>query len=602
MILSALNAYYERLRERDAVPPPGYSAENISYALILDRGGHLVDIQDIRNTSGKRPQPLRLFVPQSETRTSGVKSLFLWDKTSYALGVSTKAGENDKLRTRTKAEHDAFKELHRMWLGDSDDAGLASMLAFLEKWQPAQFTSPLFPEDMLDANVVFRLDGEQQFIHDRPAARALQAKRLASADSPEELCLVTGSRAPTARLHFVIKGVDGAQSSGAHIISFNKDAFTSYGKSQGANAPVSERAAFAYATALNHLLRRDEQNRQRLRAGDTTMVFWAQAPDPRAAEAAESLFAALAESSPSDEQEAKRLHTALESAANGRAVRDFGPGLHENTRFFVLGLAPNASRLSVRFWFENNFGYFIERLAQHHADLSLEPPPWKTLPALWRLLHATAAQGKTENIPPQLAGEMMRAILTGAPYPSSLLAIVVMRMRADNHGANKDDYIGIRAALCKAVLTRRARLGTTGNREEDIPVSLDKQSQHPGYRLGRLFAALEHAQQSALGRKVNATIRDRYYGAASATPASVFPMLLRNTTHHLSRLRKDGKGGLATVIERDMAEIIDGLDARFPRSLRMEDQGRFAIGYYHQTQDRYTRRDDANKDEKGGQE
>lgn len=182
-----------------------------------------------------------------------------------------------------------------------------------------------------------------------------------------------------------------------------------------------------------------------------------------------------------------------------------------------------------------------------------------------------------------LVGELMRAVLTGRPYPRSLLANVLMRMRSDGH------LSGLRVGICKGILARERRLGINSDKEE-IPVSLDKESTSPAYRLGRLFAVLESAQRQALGGQVNATIRDRYYGAASATPASVFPMLLRNAQNHLGRLRKD-RPGAAVGLEKDIREIVDGLTDSFPRSLRIEDQGRFAIGYYHQSQSRFNKMD-----------
>ena len=203
---------------------------------------------------------------------------------------------------------------------------------------------------------------------------------------------------------------------------------------------------------------------------------------------------------------------------------------------------------------------------------------------MWRLALATApsrdGRAKSEDIPPQLAGELMRAILSGNRYPGSLLANVVMRMRTDG------DVSGVRVALCKAVLARNLRIQHS---HEEVPVSLDPQSTQPAYLLGRLFAVLEYVQRSALGKQVNATIRDRYYGAASATPASIFPVLLRNTKNHMSKLRKE-RPGLAVILEKEIGEIIAGLPERFPRSLVIEEQGRFAIGYYHQSQAHFTKR------------
>lgn len=577
MILSALNDYYQRLAAQGRVPIPGYSREKVSYALILSSSGELLDVADVRETSGKKPMPKSLQVPQPEKRTVAISPNFLWDKTSYVLGVTGKEGGG-----RPADEHKAFSELHRRLLAECDDPGARALLAFLGKWHPDQFTNAPFSIEMLDTNVVFRLDTELGYLHDRPALQAIWSKTRQEANTKQGKCLVTGIVGPLARLHPSIKGVDGAQSSGASIISFNLDAFNSYGKEQGSNAPVSDQVAFSYTTALNYLLRRGPDNRQRIQIGDATVVFWALADKPESAECAELTFAELLSPPADDEQESARLHSVLDAVAKGRPIHEIDPGLDERTQFFVLGLSPNASRLSIRYWQAGTLGMFVQRMADHYRDLHVEPLPWKTAPAMWRLLHATApsrdGKSRAEDISPQLAGELARAILTGARYPHSLLANVLMRMRADH------DISGIRVALCKGVLARDQRLKLMSSTEE-VHVSLDKDASNPGYRLGRLFAVLEGVQHAALPG-ISATIRDRYFGAASATPASVFPILLRNAQNHLGRLRKD-KPGLAVTFEREIAEVIDGFPTLFPRSLRLEDQGRFAIGYYHQTKARF---------------
>jgi len=607
MILAALNGYYQRLLAKGVeISPFGYSQEKIGFVLVLSVQGELVDVQDIRELDGKKPQPRLLSVPQPEKRTSGVKSNFLWDKTSYVLGVAdAKLSKEDKAAGKSAiklspTEHQAFRELHQKALANADDVGLQALLQFLANWTPESFQPPLFREEMLDGNLVFRLDGQRQYLHESPVARDIWAGMQADGESREGICLVTGMQQPLARLHPAIKGVKDAQSSGASILSFNSDAYLSYhGTLQklrsakkendtGANAPVSEQAAFAYTTVLNHLLLRDEHNHQRLQIGDASVVFWAEADSAGEAAAAEDLLWSMFDPPSDDDSEAEKLRLALNAVASGRPMRELDPLLEEGTRMYVLGLAPNASRLSIRFWETGSLGSFARRLAEHFRDLAIEPQPWKTEPPIWRLLYATApsrgGKSKAEDVPPQLAGEMTRAILTGSRYPRSLLNNVIMRMRADG------DISGVRVALCKAVLARDLRLGVKGINEE-LPMSLDKEASNPGYRLGRLFAVLEGAQRAALGGQVNATIRDRYYGAASATPATVFPMLLRNTQNHLAKLRKE-KPGLAVNLERDIGEIIDGLQSQFPRSLRLEDQGRFAIGYYHQSQARFSRHDE----------
>ncbi len=581
MILQALTRYYQRLIDRnvEGVPPYGFSPAKISYEILLTPEGDLVAVQETFDTTGKKPVPRVMNVPQPEKRTVGIKSSFLWDKSSYVLGVSATSKRADK-------EHQAFRALHEDVLADSDDPGLKALLTFLHGWTPERFAPPHFKDEMRDTNMVFRLDGENQYLHERPAARAVRSRLLGAMTDGEQnaVCLVSGEHAPVARLHPAVKGVNGAQSSGASIVSFNLDAFTSYGKRQGENAPVSEQAAFAYTTALNYLLRRSEHNRQRLQIGDTTVVFWAEGDDPADAVSAEETLADMLEPPADDSNQTARVRQVLAGIAKGRPLIDIDPGLAEGTRMYVLGLAPNASRLSIRFWLVDTLGTLVQHIVQHRMDLRLAPSPWKTEPSAWRLALSTApsrdGRAKSEDIPPQLAGELMRAILTGTRYPRSLLANTVMRMRSDG------DISGIRVALCKAVLARSLRAQSS---QEEIPVTLDTQSTQPAYLLGRLFAVLEYAQRSALGGQVNATIRDRYYGAASATPASIFPVLLRNTQNHLSKLRKE-RPGQAVNLEKDIREIVGGLPERFPRSLRIEDQGRFAIGYYHQSQAHFTKR------------
>ena len=380
---------------------------------------------------------------------------------------------------------------------------------------------------------------------------------------------------PPVKLHPKIKGVDGTASAEVPLVSFNLDAFTSYGKEQGANAPTSEVAAFRYGAALNRLLDRNAGSRNRIKIGDATVAFWADASQAgeTAAAAAESLFSSLIEP-PSDAAEAAKLGDVLEKFRQGRLALD--PGVDPGTRFHVLGLSPNAARLSVRFWLTDTVEALAVRLARHYRDLAVEPSPWKSQPSVQRLLVRTVAlQQKFENIPPLLAGEVMRAVLGGSRYPRTLLAAAVTRLRAgDNPG------FGWHAAVIKACINRSAR-----SEEDHLPVALDTDNPSPAYQLGRLFYVLESAQWEALGR-VNATIADRYYGAASATPARVFGPLLRGLRNHVADARKRGTG---EWIERKVAEIMSHLPPELPKTLTLEEQGRFAVGYYHELGLRFTK-------------
>lgn len=384
------------------------------------------------------------------------------------------------------------------------------------------------------------------------------------------ICLITGEKEKIERLHSAIKGVRGAQSSGANIVSFNLDAVSSYGKQQGSNAPVGKSAAFAYTTALNHLLGRD--SRQKMLVGDATMVFWA---DKRSE--LEVAIPDIFGEPPKDEPDrnTKAVESLYESVKNGVLAADSGP-----TRFYVLGLAPNASRIAIRYWIVDTVAGMAGKVIQHFEFLKLVHAPHEqdVLP-LFRLLISTAVQGKAENIPPNLAGDTMRAILEGLPYPETLLQAVIRRIRAEH------EITYARAALVKACINSRATFENQENKE-DLTVSLDKNNANIGYRLGRLFAVLEKIQAEA-HTGINATIRDRFYGSASGTPVAVFSNLMRLKNHHLAKLTSLGR---RIHFERLIGEIMEGVDD-FPSHLNLSDQGRFAIGYYHQAQDFYTKKE-----------
>lgn len=572
-ILQALDSYYHRL---PGVAEPGWSPEKFGWCIVLGRDGEPVDVEDIHDLLGKKPRPKLYLVPAAVKRTVGIAPNFLWDKTAYILGRT--AGED----RRTAQEHTAFVTKHIARLAGQNDEGLTALRLFLEKWRPERFDAPPFRPEMLDANVMFRLEGDRCYLHERTDARALVAIKQSGAGESGIVCLITGERSPAARLHPTIKGVEGAQSSGAALVSFNLDAFTSLGKEQGENAPTSEAAAFRYGAALNHLLAQGSRHRLRRPVGDATVVFWADASDAKAGEAADAFMAQFIDSDVSDEEQAARLRRELDAIAAGQPLAEVRPGIEPGTRFHVLGLSPNAARLSVRFWLSDTLDAFAQRLARHHADLAMEPPPqgWGAAPSVNRLLvNTTALQRDFKNIPPLLAGEVMRAVLSGTRYPQSLLSAAIVRLRAGDSAAS-----GWHAAVIRAVLVRMNRKNPLIPEQGETPMSLKRDHANPGYQLGRLFAVYELAQRAALG-KVNATIRDRYFGAASASPASVFPLIVRGGQNHLAKVRK-GKPGWATLIERELEEINDRFEPKpegiWPRSLRLQDQGEFAIGYYHQ--------------------
>ena len=372
MILASLARYYRRLAaENDVagnpkVPPYGFSEEKIGWVLVLNSDGLLVDVVP-HLTDEKKPQPRLMSVPRPEKRTSGVKANFLWDKTAYALGVEAnkdKAKAKEQPFVPSEKTFAAFRELHLETLQDTQDEGLLALRRFLERWQAEQFAHPPCLPEMLDANVVFRLDGTRGYIHQREAAQALWEGRLKSDEAEQGLCLVSGEQAPIARLHPAIKGVFGGQSSGGSIISFNKESFTSFGKEQGANAPVSEVSAFAYTTALNYLLRRE--NGHCLTIGDASTVFWAEAATPEQAEAAEGFFAA-AFTPPDDEQENQKIFDILEQAAKGRPLQEINPKLDNVWRCPNRSFCPAQLKEGLRY-FASRAGLDIRGLSKRLAE------------------------------------------------------------------------------------------------------------------------------------------------------------------------------------------------------------------------------------------
>lgn len=572
-LLAALARAYDRLPD---APAYRFSSEKIGFCILLNPDGAMAEVIDLRATDKKR-SPKMALVPQAVKRTAGIAPNFLWDKSAYVLGVT--AGEGK----RTADEHAKFRAQHLDWLEGADDPGLMALAGFLQGWAPEAFTPSLWPEEMRDQNIVFRLAGDDGYLHDRAAARALWRRIGAGGASDPQICLVTGDPGAVARLHPSIKGVWGAQSSGASLISFNLDAFTSYGHAQGDNAPVSEAAAFAYTTALNRFLEKDSGHR--LQIGDASTVFWADAPDTRAAEV-ESIFRAYVEPpSVDDPSVLSKVRDKLDAIRNGQRLSQIAPDL-EGVSFHVLGLSPNAARLSVRFYWTGNFGALTENYQRFLEDTKLEPPPRDDWPPLWRYLLELAVQGKRENVPPLVAGEWMRAILTGGHYPMPLLAGTLTRIRADG------EVNALRAAMLKSVLIRNFK-------SKEAPVALDPANTNKGYLLGRLFAAYEQVQRAALGGNVNATIKDKFYGAASASPQKVFATLTAGAQNHFAKLRKANPGwahNLDVLVAGIMDQMAPG-DDPIPAFLSPAEQGLFGLGYYHQRSAFFRKHDDQNDDQ-----
>ena len=573
MILQSLKEYYDRKATdpESRMAPPGFEWKEIPFIIVLTPDGTPVTIEPTYEGEGKNRRAKSFLMPQGVKKTSGIAANLLWGNVEYVLGVKVK---NDI--SRVIEQHTFFKNKIQE-IGNCSDEGIEAVNAFLKKVNKENTLKGVgdcWSEIIAGgANITFKLAGDQTVVAARPEVKKAILKTYAKQnDLHQSICLVSGLNEVTERLHNPIKGVYGGQTSGANIVSFNLDAFQSFGKEQGANAPVGKTAAFAYTTALNHLLGRGSQ--QRMLVGDATTVFWSQKENDLERKIAD-FFAEPPKDDPN--RGVREVEVLYRSIENGL----FSTDENRKNRFYVLGLSPNASRISVRFWIVDTVAGMSIKIKRHFDDLKIaHGPKDKKVLSLFRLLVCTAAQGKTDNIPPNLAGDTMRAILEGRPYPQTLLQAVIRRIRAEH------DITHPRAALIKACINRSNRFKNP-HTEEELEMSLDESNASIGYRLGRLFAVLEKIQQEA-NPGINATIRDKFYGAASGTPVAVSGNLMRLKNHHLAKLASTGR---RIYFEKLLGGIIDGVKAEiaFPTHLSLEEQGRFAIGYYHQHQSFFTK-------------
>ena len=594
MILQALNDYYQRKAAEpgSGLAELGFEQKELPFIIEINAQGELIQIEDTREGIGNKKTAQSFTVPQGVKKTSGVATNLLWDNVEYVLGVDKNSQSKEELEeeqqrlVEVQKREDRVADQHQTFIDKIkaqpqaviDDEGVQAVLSFLNNFAPQSLHDlPFWNEVIGNPNLGFRLQGDQSLVCQRVAViNALRenAGEQADLDDSQGICLITGKATQPERLHTSIKGVWGAQTAGANIVSFNLDAFNSYGKDQGYNAPVSKQATFAYTTALNYLLRKNST--QRMQVGDTSTVFWAE----KLSDFETGIVDIFGEPPKDDPDKNTRAVASLyDSIQGGLLTSDEG-----QTRFYVLGLAPNAARIAIRFWQVATVAELAQRIRQHFDDLAIVHGD-RQLPhlPLFRLLVATATQGKADNIPPNIAGETMRSILSGQPYPYSLLSAAVRRNRAEQ------EVTYPRAALIKACINRLTRYKNPDSQNlysqnmetmEELKVALDENNRNIGYRLGRLFAVLEKTQEEA-NPGINATIRDRYYGGASSTPVSVFSTLLKLKNHHISKLNNKGRAtNLEKLIGQIMEEITD-----FPPNLSMPDQGRFAIGYYHQRQD-----------------
>lgn len=580
MIVQSLTQYYDAMLKRGAISAPGWGPASISYAICLDLDGN---VQRLVNTTcetvvGKKTvlRPQTMTLPAAVKRSSGIAANFLWDNSIYILGAGKDDGDKKKAQRNIKC-FEAAAQLHHDILDGVDSPAARAILKFFDKWKPedapnAEALQDIFDDVTKGANITFRVDGEFAY-EDEQIRAAWQHCQESGGDYAKMQCLVTGREDEIPNVHPAIKGVRDAQSSGAALVSFNAPAFCSYGHEQNMNAPIGKYAAFAYTTALNHLLA-DKNNVQYI--GDMTVVCWAEDADERYQTMGISALFGNAEA---HGQTADAVRAVLKNMARGLPSDDLEP----SHKFYVLGLAPNAARVSVRFFMQGTFGAFMKNINDHYERLEIVRPGWADdgLLTPWEMLRATVNMKSRDKAPSAvMSGAVMRAILEGGRYPASLLEGVMLRIRAES------DITWQRAAILKAYYLKNEHADCP---KEVLTVGLNEASTNPAYTLGRLFAIYEAVQQDA-NPGINSTIKDKYFNSASAMPASIFPILGNLYQKHL---RKLGDGS-RIYYDKQVAALKCILGESYPQRMTLAQQGAFDLGYYHQTQKRYEKR---NKEE-----
>ncbi len=574
MILQALCKYYEQLAKEGKVSTPGWCQAKVCYAIELNEEGNVKAIFDLRDEKGegnrKKKEPKSLHVPEMVTRSSGISANFLCDNAKYLLGISS-----DSEDRRVQDCFLAARKKHLKILKSVDSVMARVVCAYFEKWNPEKAKeNPVVLEKWEEltagGNIVFSMD--MRYAQDDAAIQRVWETQEKEESEEEGICLVTGEKAQIARIHRTIKGVMGAQSSGAALVSFNAPAFESYGKAQSFNAPVGKYAEYAYTTALNYLLSRHEYTEQ---IGDTTIVCWAES----AKEEYPAAFWDVIDPQRNNQEDVIKV---FQSIKNDGYIDYKQVQLNPEQKFCIMGIAPNAARLAVRFFYQDSFGNILKNIVRHYDCMDMVKPAWETREYLGikDMLDQTVNHKSRDKKPvSNMSSAVLKSIVSGSRYPASLYMNTIMRIRAE-----QGNITWGRAAIDKAYLIRNY-----GWKEGEGYMECREESQEVAYVLGRLFAVLELIQKRASG-DIKATIRDRYFNAACASPASVFPVLLKLKNSHLRKLERDSIGAKIHY-EQEVTELMGKLK-EFPKRLSLEEQGKFHIGYYHQMQKNYEKKEE----------
>lgn len=598
MFISALCDYYDVLAKQGKVLPAGYSKVGIHSLIALTEDGKIESIIDCQETiteivkgKVKEKKISKEVVLPKRTEKPGIDGNIIEHRPLYIFGLNYDAktatlSAEDKT-DKARKSHAAFANKNLEFLAGIDTPLVNAYRSFIKSWEPENETQN---EILLGAGKLlttgrfaFCLAGHPELLlHNEPQIKQkweqIYAAEAEGFDVPSGQCCITGNVEPIESIHTKIKGLPGGSAMGNTMVSFNSPAEESYGKKQSNNSCISGTAMRKYTEALNYLL---ADKRHRTLIDETTYVYWAASGE----ESCEDIFNALAFGDTMDsEQTDNWLKTVFDGIRSGKATQDIVSGIENidsDVSFYVVGIKPNSARLALKCIYRQSFGKILQNTVQHYSDMQIGN---STKPVTIRAICRELISPKSTNdkVSPALMAKLFDAIINGTPYPESLLATVVRRVKTDSDEEN-NKYIqmnNIRMGLIKACINRSARFN---GKKEEIKMSLDTENKNPAYLCGRLFCKLEEIQTKALGEGINRTIKDAYFASASTRPAVVFPRLIALSQHHLAKL-EDKR---AFYLNRDVTEIMGMLGSEFPSNLSLKDQGVFMLGYYQQRNKRF---------------
>jgi len=581
MILQALTKYYNSLHDEGKAPDYGFAYEKPSYLISIDVFGKLINITTLKedrmiNKKTVKTAPQRE-VPMPVVRSSNVNPQFLYDKSAYFFGASQKSA--------TKRDKKCFAESkshHHKVLDGCDSPVAKAILSFFDNWEyDAEHEAILRCPEVIGEDFLIFDVMDYGIAHENESVRKAWEVYLMKESSQNHMtCLVTGEKAPIARIHMKAKGIRGTNPAGANLVSFKAPSTHSFGKQQGFIAPVSEQVNFAYNTAFNLLLKNDDSH---CLIGTDTVVYWT---EDLGNGTAQMLNFCL--NPPNKREEKDRLIGHLERITKGFPVDN----VNLKASCHIIALSGNEGRFSIRYHLRDSLGFFLQNISEHYQRLEITKADFEPDILTPQALLEETVNPNTRNKEPSplLGGAVMRAILNNTPYPDALFKATLLRIRAvqDNRDKNIYKITRGRVAIVKACMLK---MNLPQEDKEVLTIMLNQESNNKAYVLGRLFSVLENIQEQA-NPGINATIKDRFFNAAGTTPLTVFPNLMRLSNHHLNKISNEGA---VVNLNKSLSDLLGRLDVEnnpFPAHLDIREQGLFLLGYYHQTQYRFTKKED----------